>query len=391
MPVLAVRGRRQGPSAMKRVSSGPGALPEEPPPPEALETEGERQLRTLLRHQLETSTSLERCLSKRARFAPASLYKPFGEEAAGTRTLTQFQALQERSQEMDALHHLGLSDAEIHLWKTHTKAAAKRKEKSLGLGAAPEATQDRIRAIEEKISERQRILALPQRFAGSKQLSRREMEIERSLFQGADRHPFLRMLYHQDAVAKDGPPAEGRTTPLETLYQEVLSPAPPTGTLSPSPSGTPSVALDSSLPSDPVTVVRRPVQFVPEEEICQNRLSEEEIRQIPRFASYAPGEPSQVLYLKNLSRRVTAEDLLSIFARFQEEGGPQVQFRLLSGRMRGQAFLTFPSISMAQAALQLANGFHLLGKPLVIEFGKGKGHATSPLEPASNPGITGTP
>lgn len=66
-----------------------------------------------------------------------------------------------------------------------------------GLGAAPEATQDRLHAIQEKIEERQRILALPQRFAGSKQLSRREMEIENALFQGTDRHSFLRALYHQ--------------------------------------------------------------------------------------------------------------------------------------------------------------------------------------------------
>lgn len=71
---------------------------------------------------------------------------------------------------------------------------------SPGLGAAPEATQDRIRAIQEKIAERQRILSLPQHFAGSKSLSRREMEIENALFQGTDRHSFLRMLYRQGTV-----------------------------------------------------------------------------------------------------------------------------------------------------------------------------------------------
>lgn len=70
-----------------------------------------------------------------------------------------------------------------------------------GLGAAPEATQDRLHAIQEKMEERQRILALPQRFAGSKQLSRREMEIENALFQGTDRHSFLRALYHQGLCA----------------------------------------------------------------------------------------------------------------------------------------------------------------------------------------------
>lgn len=71
-----------------------------------------------------------------------------------------------------------------------------------GLGAAPEATQDRLHAIQEKMEERQRILALPQRFAGSKQLSRREMEIENALFQGTDRHSFLRVLYHEGLWAQ---------------------------------------------------------------------------------------------------------------------------------------------------------------------------------------------
>lgn len=36
------------------------------------------------------------------------------------------------------------------------------------------------------------------------------------------------------------------------------------------------------------------VEFVSEEEIRKTRLSEEEIRKIPRFSCYSPGEPSQV-------------------------------------------------------------------------------------------------
>uniref|UniRef100_A0A670HNA5 RNA binding motif protein 41 n=1 Tax=Podarcis muralis TaxID=64176 RepID=A0A670HNA5_PODMU len=159
-------------------------------PLEDQETEGQRQLKSLLHHQLDTSVSIEQCVSKRRCFAPAALYKPFGEEAAGTCTLPQFQALQESNKEAAALRELGLSDAEIQFWKTHLKGWGTR---------APEAIRERIGAIEEKMAERQRILSLPQRFAGSKQLSRREMEIESSLFQGTDRHAFLRVLYHQGA------------------------------------------------------------------------------------------------------------------------------------------------------------------------------------------------
>uniref|UniRef100_A0A8C3K2H2 RNA-binding protein 41 n=1 Tax=Calidris pygmaea TaxID=425635 RepID=A0A8C3K2H2_9CHAR len=122
-------------------------------------------------------------------------------------------------------------------------------------------------------------------------------------------------------------------------------------------------------------IIKEPVEFVPEEEICKNRLSEEELRNIPRFSSYHPGEPNKVLYLKNLGSRVTMKDLVSLFARFQKEDSPPIQFRLLHGRMRGQAFITFPDIQSAQDAMRLVNGYNLQGKPLVIEFGKSKGHS----------------
>ncbi|KAF7237396.1 RNA-binding protein 41 [Varanus komodoensis] len=344
---------------------------------EDLETEGERQLKSLLHHQLDTSVSIEQCVSKRRCFAPATVYKPFGEEAAGARSLPQFQALQESSKEMAALRDLGLTDAEIHLWRSRAMP-----EKSSGLGAAPEATQDRIQVIREKIAERQRILALPQRFAGSKQLSRREMEIENALFQGTDRHSFLRMLYHRDETRLSTAHETGPVAQLETVYQDLLSQEMPESRhphdhgFCPSTRGGGSSSPAAQNPAQPPALgpvmVTEPVEFVPEEEICKNRLSEEEIRRIPRFSSYSPGEPSQVLYLKNLSCHVTVRDLLSLFARFQECGGPQIRFRLLSGRMRGQAFLTFPSIATARAALELANGFLLMGKPLVIEFGRSK-------------------
>ncbi|KAJ6653526.1 hypothetical protein lerEdw1_009106 [Lerista edwardsae] len=344
---------------------------------EDLETEGERQLRSLLQHQLDTAVSVEQCVAKRRRFAPAALYKPFGEEAAGARTLPQFRALQEGSRETASLRELGLSDAEIRLW-TNRKAAA---EKGAGLGAAPEARQQRLEAIREKIAERQRILALPQRFAGSKELSRREMEIEKALFQGTDRHAFLRGLYHQDETKQKA--AQEERPPLARLEaaEEVPEPSAPSNP-GLTPAGPPITPpeVQSSIPaplSGPV-MVTEPVEFVPEEEIRKNRLSEEELRQIPRFSSYSPGVPSEVLYLKNLGPRVTVRDLMGLFARFQEEGGRPVQFRLLQGRMRGQAFLTFPSLPAAQAALGLTNGFLLQGKPLVIEFGRRKAQTRHP-------------
>ncbi|XP_021788192.2 RNA-binding protein 41 isoform X2 [Papio anubis] len=373
---------------------------------EELETEGERQLKSLLLHQLDTSVSIEECMSKKESFAPGTMYKPFGKEAAGTMTLSQFQTLHEKDQETASLRELGLNETEILIWKSHVSG-----EKKTRLRATPEAIQNRLQDIEERISERQRILCLPQRFAKSKQLTRREMEIEKSLFQGADRHSFLKALYYQDEPQKKnkGDPMNN----LESFYQEMImkkrleefqlmrgEPFASHSLVSATSVGdrvtaeSPSLLQDKGKqaaqgkgPSLHVANVidfspeqcwtgpkklTQPIEFVPEDEIQRNRLSEEEIRKIPMFSSYNPGEPNKVLYLKNLSPRVTERDLVSLFARFQEKKGPPIQFRMMTGRMRGQAFVTFPNKEIAWQALHLVNGYKLRGKILVIEFGKNK-------------------
>ncbi|KAL4695774.1 hypothetical protein H8959_000869 [Pygathrix nigripes] len=397
---------------------------------EELETEGERQLKSLLQHQLDTSVSIEECMSKKESFAPGTMYKPFGKEAAGTMTLSQFQTLHEKDQETASLRELGLNETEILIWKSHVSG-----EKKTRLRATPEAIQNRLQDIEERISERQRILCLPQRFAKSKQLTRREMEIEKSLFQGADRHSFLKALYYQayhkktsadkymtsmkrkiKLGTKDEPQKKNKGDPmnnLESFYQEMImkkrleefqlmrgEPFASHSLVSATSVGdrvtaeSPSLLQDKGKqaaqgkgPSLHVANVidfspeqcwtgpkklTQPIEFVPEDEIQRNRLSEEEIRKIPMFSSYNPGEPNKVLYLKNLSPRVTERDLVSLFARFQEKKGPPIQFRMMTGRMRGQAFVTFPNKEIAWQALHLVNGYKLRGKILVIEFGKNK-------------------
>ncbi|KAF6091362.1 RNA binding motif protein 41 [Phyllostomus discolor] len=397
---------------------------------EELETEGERQLKSLLQHQLDTSVSIEECVSKKESFAPGTMYKPFGKEAAGTMTLSQFQTLHEKDQEAASLRELGLNETEILIWKSHVSG-----EKRTRLRATPEAIQNCLQDIEERISEHHRILCLPQRFAKSKQLTRREMEIEKSLFQGTDRHSFLKALYYQayhkktsadkymtsmkrkiKLGTKDEPQKKNKGDPmnnLESFYQEMImkkrleefhlmrgepfashslvsaTSVGDSGTAENPPllqdkgeqaaqGKSPSLHVAKVIDNSPEQCwtgpkkLTQPIEFVPEDEIQRNRLSEEEIRKIPMFSSYNPGEPNKVLYLKNLSSRVTERDLVSLFARFQEKKGPPVQFRMMTGRMRGQAFITFPNKEKAWQAFHLVNGYKLHGKILVIEFGKNK-------------------
>ena len=54
--------------------------------------------------------------------------------------------------------------------------------------------------------------------------------------------------------------------------------------------------------------------------------------------------PVQTLYIKNLSPRVGEGDLSSLFSRFQKLSEPEIVYKLMTGRMKGQAFVTFPGI-----------------------------------------------
>lgn len=99
------------------------------------------------------------------------------------------------------------------------------------------------------------------------------------------------------------------------------------------------------------------VQALPLQLIQRNRLTTDQIRQLPRFKDYSPGSPSsvrphpssgdvrnvlitpQVLYIKNLHRKVTLDDLQAIFGHWRE--GPWPELRLLTGKMGGQAFAHF--------------------------------------------------
>lgn len=155
--------------------------------------------------------------------------------------------------------------------------------------------------------------------------------------------------------------------------------------------------------------VRGDIETISEEEILKNREGEEGIRSIPRFQNYQPGKPSkvstlklmklvqldcyysqivrpalrcldsgldchvslQVLCVKNLSRQASAAQLVALFSRFEPEGGPAVLYRLLTGRMKGQAFITLPGEEAAglrtqtpphPAAPSLSGLFSLCGR-----------------------------
>ncbi|XP_076025058.1 RNA-binding protein 41 [Genypterus blacodes] len=408
---------------MRRVSQRPC---EEGPLLEEQETEGQRQLHSLLLQQLHTDVDIQRCVAKKQCFAPAALYKPFGEQAAGVRSLSQFQALQDGERELASLRELGLTDTEILLWQSRDT-----EEKSQGVCAAPAAKQQRLQVIRDKIEARAELLSRPQRFATSRPLSRREMEIEQALFQGSNRLGFLAALYHRDEDNPDGQQGAASSDPMDSLYRDVLCkgraaslqdareetslPSHPSvshqsennqsqttekhkdqsqdagdrqtelpGDKQDSPAQTHPAAPKRISMSQPISslcaaatvksngplTVRGEIETISDEEIEKNRESEEGIKSITRFRNYQPGKASKVLCVKNLSAQASVAKLVALFSRFERESGPAVVYRLLTGRLKGQAFITLPDVETAQTALHLVHGYRLLGKPLVVEFGR---------------------
>uniref|UniRef100_A0A3Q2CA39 RNA binding motif protein 41 n=1 Tax=Cyprinodon variegatus TaxID=28743 RepID=A0A3Q2CA39_CYPVA len=351
------------------------------------ETEGQRQLHSLLLQQLHTAVDIDRCVAKKQCFAPAALYRPFGDQAAGVRSLSQFQALQDGEKELVGLRELGLTDAEIQLWQSRN--APDSGDKPSGVGAAPDAKQQRLQTIRDKMAARAELLSRPQRFSASRPLSRREMEIEQALFHGNERLGFLAALYHRGILPlmsawrseKDGfklsgadlsSSTSGATWDQSERFESSTS-------QSNEPSGCesdpqredaseqlqkPQDRVETDQPDPPVRIdVNRPIgslagasaarsgkpltacgeiETLTDEEILNNRESEEEIRRIPRFKSYQPGNTSKVLCVKNLSAQASIAQLVALFSRFEQKDGPPVVYRLLTGRMKGQAFITLP-------------------------------------------------
>lgn len=118
-------------------------------------------------------------------------------------------------------------------------------------------------------------------------------------------------------------------------------------------------------------------------DLLTNRIPPDQLTELPVFKNYTPGTPSNKLYLKNLAKTVTEDDLKRIFHRFAITPDPnrEIDIKLMqSGRMKGQAFVTFSYIyeedldrlqeKPVARALRLTNGLILKDKPMVVVYGK---------------------
>ncbi|XP_075979171.1 RNA-binding region-containing protein 3 [Anticarsia gemmatalis] len=114
---------------------------------------------------------------------------------------------------------------------------------------------------------------------------------------------------------------------------------------------------------------------ISKKELLRNRVSYRDMKVLPVFKNYHPGEPSMRLYIKNLAKTVTEQDVKSIYKRYVERRTDEeltgFDVRVMQeGRMKGQAFVTFPSVRIAEAALHETNGYLLKERPMVVQFAR---------------------
>ncbi|CAG5054074.1 unnamed protein product [Parnassius apollo] len=113
-----------------------------------------------------------------------------------------------------------------------------------------------------------------------------------------------------------------------------------------------------------------PVNPAEEQLLEGTKMSLDDIKKIERFNDYEPGIPSKVLYLKNIAPSVSQEQLSLLFNQFLLDNGGPIDLHLLTGRMRGQAFVTFQTEDLAIKALDEVNGTILSGRPIIAQFGR---------------------
>ena len=116
-------------------------------------------------------------------------------------------------------------------------------------------------------------------------------------------------------------------------------------------------------------------EYIQLKQLKENRISASEIVEMAQFKNYNVGNRTNRLYIKNLAKQVTEDELKFIFARFVRKCSAEekelIQIRLMQeGRMKGQAFVTLPSEDIAEKAISLTHGYVLHDKPMVIQYGR---------------------
>lgn len=116
-------------------------------------------------------------------------------------------------------------------------------------------------------------------------------------------------------------------------------------------------------------------KFLSIQEIKKGRISKSEWKNYSVFRKYEAGDRTKRLYLKNLNKHTSEQDLVDIFGNYvdwnSETEKSMFDIRVMKeGRMKGQGFITLPSEESAEKAMNDTNGFVLNNKPMAVQYAR---------------------
>lgn len=367
-------------------------------PGKGTESDAETEIQNLIKNQFNASAAYAQ---KKLNFTnPAKGGEQLVPSASGFLTLGEFQKVSEGDKESNQMRGLGFTDHQInHLLVQRgllgENLSTLKARKAGNFVPHPDfvrhGIQEMMEAKEEKEAE------LEAEYKIELPISRHRAQLESAILQNK-KHPLADMYRRKAQGNKPSSPGEQgdflepysipsrkRRNPFDVeeppmpIYddQQVSQ-----GDSDDSPIDIP-VPLPATIKTPIVPVVQAPpppppkpvvltskIDSIPEETIVANRMCEAKI--LEQFPNYERGTPSRVLYVKNLDKQVGVKDLVSLFIRFQEEGKEKLAFKVMEGKMKGQAFVTFHDEAAATAALELVHGYTVKDKPIIIQYGKAK-------------------
>ncbi|ESO94007.1 hypothetical protein LOTGIDRAFT_104984 [Lottia gigantea] len=381
-------------------------------PEEDIETEGERYLHSLAKKQMMTDITLKKQFSQHRQFSTTSAFKPHVDTLVGVVQLKDYQKTDHLDARIEELSRYGLTNNEIQLKIKHE--TGKLSEMRSGVLINPDIEKEQLTIIDAKISEKKSADSFPVQFSDVQKVTRHEMDLEKAICSTKDgklsKHLVVQKDYEKSNPLSMVPDLmtemedkinskfrerrrerkrnkkygesvdkmkaeisselkEGNSLATEEC-QEYKGPYGEWELVLPPPKDKNIVLGPLPLGTSRSIKTTHVIEQIPEKEILDNRLTCEEIKQIPKFENYHKGVANNVLYIKNIDNKVTEEDLISVFGRFRQDDQPSIQYKLMTGRMRGQAFITFHDTPTAATALEMINGYKLKDKHLIIQYGK---------------------
>jgi len=337
-------------------------------------SEAEIEFQKLVQNQLDTSYSYTQ---KKVKFTSSAKEDMVG-SAKGFLTLNEFQRISKGDKKTNEMRGLGFTDTQINhlLEKEGLITLNSRKRK---FTPHPDFVKQ---GIEEMLqAKNKREAELDAEANAPLRISRHRQQLEAAILQGKAHLPLAHLYVNADKNSQYGEDDENEPQMIsiddnqyESTNGNQTSPRSEANGSTyeslESSNGSPNGVIEPEKSVPKPVVITNKVESLTREEMEKNRVPVEEIQKL--CPNYEKGLPSKVLYVKNLGKHVTPEDLVSIFIQFQEEGKDKIGFKLMSGKMKGQAFITFHDEPTATAALELVHGYVYKNKPIFIQYAKSK-------------------